>query len=81
MSVRSELTLSDLLSHSNQSSVARALGRPRAYVNAMARGRRNPDIADLPKLAEILRVDLDALTRIVAGDAQRRDADRAGAVA
>jgi transcriptional regulator with XRE-family HTH domain len=74
-------TLQELFAHCNQSSIARAIGRSRAFVNAIARGRAVPDVSDLPKLSEIFRVDLDKLALIVADQAKRMEAQRARGVA
>jgi transcriptional regulator with XRE-family HTH domain len=64
--------LADLLRPHNQSELARKLGVPAKTVNRWARGHFSPDVAVLPKLAEVLAVDLAELTTIVAEDSKSR---------
>jgi transcriptional regulator with XRE-family HTH domain len=65
-------TLPALLAPYNQTRIAEHVGVTRAAVNDWAHNRTSPGTENLPKLAEILRVDLGDLTRIVAEDSRRR---------
>jgi len=69
-----ETTLADLMGTQNCSKIARELKKSRGAVSRWAKGETTPSAADLPKLADILRVDLATLTRIIARDAAERAA-------
>lgn len=59
-----------MLETHNKAEIARRLGKGRTTVHRWGARIAVPDVADLPKLAEILNVDLADLTRIVAADAE-----------
>lgn len=62
-------TLAVLLRPYNQSKVARHIGVSRDRVNRWAAGQAYPEVQHLPRLAEILRVDVSTLTEIIAASA------------
>lgn len=72
-------TLSGLLQPFRVSAVAEAVGVSRAAVNAWRAGTAVPDVLRLPKLAELLRIDLGELAQIVADDAARLERERSAA--
>jgi transcriptional regulator with XRE-family HTH domain len=63
--------LADLLKPYNATRVAEFVGASRQSTASWARGERVPEIRFLPKLAELLRMDLAELTRLVAADEGR----------
>ncbi len=58
----------------NQSEIARRLGVKPKVVGRWARDEFSPEVANLPRLAEVLEMDLAELTTIVADDSKRRSA-------
>lgn len=72
-------SLGDLLAPYNGNSVALHVGVSRSTVHSWKRGETFPSADKLPKLAEILRMDLGELTALIAGDSTRRNAERRGA--
>ena len=59
-------TLVELLEPYNGAALARQLGVDKATVSAWRRRIARPTVSQLPRLADILRIDLAELTRIVA---------------
>jgi transcriptional regulator with XRE-family HTH domain len=61
------MTLAAVLKGYNQAEVARHVGVTKTRVNRWARGESFPEVRDLPKLAEILRMTVTQLTAVIAG--------------
>jgi transcriptional regulator with XRE-family HTH domain len=64
-------TLVELLKPYNLTRIAEQVGTTKQMTSRWGRGENLPDAKFLPKLAELLRIDLGDLTRIVAADAAR----------
>ena len=67
-------TLGALLKPYNQSEIARHVGVPRGRVNRWANGESVPEVQHLPRLAEILRIPVEELALVIAGESQQRAA-------
>lgn len=66
--------LPDLLAPYNYSRVAEHVEVSKETVSNWANGKTSPSSERLPALAEILRIDLGDLARIVAEDSKKRTA-------
>lgn len=65
-------TLGSLLQTYNKRELARRLGVDASTVARWGRGETSPDTIVLPKLAALIRVDLDELTRLIAQEAEAK---------
>ena len=74
-------SLPEVLAPYNRSRIAEHVGVSRNTVSNWYQGTSSPEYTRLPKLAEILRMDVAELIQIVARDVERRGAedDRASA--
>lgn len=70
-------TLAEILAPYNRAEIARQLGTTRGRVNRWAQGEIAPDVREIPKLAELLRVSVSDLTSIIAKDSKRQTERRA----
>ena len=62
---RVDTPFGELLKPYNQSEIARYVGVTRSRVSRWANGQGAPEVQHLPRLAEILRVDIATLARII----------------
>lgn len=65
--------ISDILRAYRAQAIADATGRSRTVAHDWRTGRGLPDVASLPALARLLRMDLADLTNLVAHESSRTD--------